>query len=98
MSVQELEGRRSQLLQELSAIGDLRPGSLVSRYRKCGKATAVVLGTAGHGPSWSFTRHVDGKTVTRIVRPNDVERVRAQIAECQRLRRLRVGQRSAMRG
>ena len=90
MSTKELEDRRAQLLQELATIGDLRPGSLVSRYRKCGKPNCRCArdGDPGHGPSWSFTRHVDGKTVTRILKPDDVERVQTQIAECQRLRRL----------
>ena len=90
MSTEELEDRRAQLLQELAGIGDLRPGSLVSRYRKCGKPNCRCAqeGDPGHGPSWSFTRHVDGKTVTRILKPDDVERVQTQIAECQRLRRL----------
>ena len=88
MSMEELEDRRAQLLQELAAVGDLRPGSLVSRYRKCGKPNCRCAreGDPGHGPSWS--RHVDGKTVTRILKPDEVERVQMRIAECQRLRRL----------
>ncbi len=35
--LQELETRRDDLRQQLASIGDLRPGSLVARYRKCGK-------------------------------------------------------------
>ena len=88
MSTEELEDRRTQLLRELAVVGDLRPGSLVSRYRKCGKPNCHCAreGDPGHGPSWS--RYVDGKTVTRILKPDEVERVQTQIAECQRLRRL----------
>ena len=90
MSTEEPEDRRAQLFQELTTIGDLRPGSLVSRYRKCGKPNCRCAreGDPGHGPSWSFTRHVGGKSVTRILKPDDVERV--QRAECQRLRRLTI--------
>ena len=33
----ELETQREHLKRQLSGLGDLRPGSLVERYRKCGK-------------------------------------------------------------
>ena len=36
-SISELEARRDRLRAELGAVGDLRPGTLVERYRKCGK-------------------------------------------------------------
>ena len=43
----------------------------------------------GHGPSFSLTRQVGGKTVTRIIpRGPAVGRTRAQIAECKRFREL----------
>ena len=88
--LQELETRRDELRQQLASIGDLRPGSLVARYRKCGKPYCRCArdGSRGHGPSWSLTRQVAGKTITRIIALSDVARTQAQIAECQRLRRL----------
>jgi hypothetical protein len=83
-------GRRDEIRDELARVGDLRPGSLVGRYRKCGKPTCHCAreGDRGHGPSWSLTRRVGGRTVTRIIPPAAVPRTRAQIAEYQRLRRL----------
>jgi hypothetical protein len=88
--LQELETRRDDLRQQLASIGDLRPGSLVARYRKCGKLYCRCArdGSRGHGPSWSLTRQVAGKTVTRIIPPDAVAQTQAQLAECQRLRRL----------
>lgn len=88
--LQELETRRDDLRQQLASIGDLRPGSLVARYRKCGKPYCRCArdGSRGHGPSWSLTRQVAGKTVTRIIPPDAVAQTQAQLAECQRLRRL----------
>ena len=88
--VEELEKRRDDLRQQLASVGDLRPGSLVARYRKCGKPYCRCArdGSRGHGPSWSLTHHVAGKTVTRIIPPDAVAQTQAQIAECQRLRRL----------
>jgi hypothetical protein len=87
---QELRQRRDAIREELVTIGDLRPGSLVGRYRRCGKPTCHCAreGDAGHGPSWSLTRAVKGRTVTRVVPARAVEATRAQIAEYRRLRRL----------
>ena len=66
----QLEQRRQQLKQALLELGDLRPGSLVARYRRCGKVNCHCAqpGAPGHGPSFSLTRRVDDKTVTRIIR------------------------------
>ena len=88
--LEQLEKRRDGLRQQLASVGDLRPGSLVARYRKCGKpyCRCASDGSRGHGPSWSLTHHVAGKTVTRIIPPDAVAQTQAQIAECQRLRRL----------
>ncbi len=85
-----LEQRRNEIRAELSSMGDLRPGSLVGRYRKCGKANCHCATEAGggHGPSWSLTRRVGGKTVTRIIPPSAVAQTQEQIAEYKRLRRL----------
>ena len=48
----ELEAQRERLKQQLSGLGDLRPGSLVERYRKCGKPNCHCAqpGEPGHGP------------------------------------------------
>ena len=85
-----LKKRRNEIREELASIGDLRPGSLVSRYRKCGKPNCHCAEEegGGHGPSWSLTRKVDGKTVTKIIPPGAVSQTQEQIAECRRLRNL----------
>lgn len=87
---EELRKRRNELREELASVGDLRPGSLVGRLRKCGKANCHCAEEegGGHGPSWSLTRKVDGKTVTRIIPPSAVQQTKEQIAEYRRLRRL----------
>ena len=72
MFTEELEDRRDRLLQELTA--DPRPGSLVRRYRKHGKANCHCAGDHA-GPA-------DGKTATRILKPDDVERVRITDSLC----------------
>ena len=87
---EELRQRRDEIHDELAGIGDLRPGSLVGRYRKCGKPNCHCAREegGGHGPSWSLTRGVGGRTVTRIIPPAAVPQTREQIAEYRRLRRL----------
>jgi hypothetical protein len=87
-TVQKLEQRRAALKVTLAEVGDLRPGSLVERYRRCGKAGCHCAGEGaeGHGPSWSLTREVGGKTITRVIPPDAVPRTRAQIAEYRRFR------------
>ena len=89
-TVQTLEQRRAELKAKLAQVGDLRPGSLVERYRRCGKAGChcAAHGAEGHGPSWSLTREVAGKTITRVIPAEAVAHTRQQMAEYQRFRGL----------
>lgn len=86
----QLRTRRDTLRTALAQVGDLRPGSLVERYRRCGKPTCHCAqpGDRGHGPSWSLTREVAGKTVTTVIPPEAVAPTRAHIAEYHRFRGL----------
>ena len=86
---QDLQGLRDSLKSRLMSLGDMRPGSLVERYRRCGKPSChcAAKDSPGHGPSWSLTRPVHGKTVTKVIPTGPaVERTRAQIAEYKRFR------------
>ena len=79
-----LQQQREQLKSQLSQIGEMRPGSLVARFRKCGKPSChcAKKGVQGHGPSYSLTRPVAGKTVTRIIPAGPaVEQTRQQLEE-----------------
>lgn len=89
-TIQQLETRRKKLKAELAKIGEMRPGSLVERFRKCGKFNCHCADpeSSGHGPSWSLTREVKGKTVTKIIPPEQLERTKAQVAEYRRFRLL----------
>lgn len=86
----ELSRQRRNLHGQLATLGDLRPGSLTARYRKCGKPTCHCAdkGDPGHGPSWSLTWTVKGKTQTRIIPAVAVEQTQAQIAGYRRARSL----------
>jgi hypothetical protein len=83
--------QRDQLKERISQVGEMRPGSLVARFRKCGKPTChcAKKGAKGHGPSYSLTHPVGGKTRTRIIPAGSaVERTQRQMAEYHRFREL----------
>jgi len=86
----ELRGRREALKRELAGVDEMRPGALVGRYRKCGKPSChcAQAESGGHGPSWSLTRVVGGKTITKIIPAAAVGETSAQIAEHRRFREL----------
>ncbi len=90
VTMAQLEQRRDELKRELSRVQDMRRGSLVERYRKCGKASCACAGPQadGHGPCWSLTWQEDGKTSTRVIPAATVERTRSQIQEYRRFRGL----------
>lgn len=81
--------KRAELKAQIAKIGDMRPGSLVEHYRKCGKASChcAQTGSRGHGPQWLVTHAIAGKTVTKVIPAGPaVERTREQIAEYQHFR------------
>ena len=90
LRARQLRERRDEIKAKIAQVEDLRPGSLVERYRQCGKPTCHCAreGDAGHGPSWSLTREVAGKTITTVIPAAAVETTRHQVAEYKRLRSL----------
>jgi hypothetical protein len=89
--LEALQLKRDQIKAQLAQVGDMRPGSLVERYRRCGKRSChcAQKDARGHGPSYSLTHPVGGKTVTRIIpKGAAVEQTRVQIAEYRRFREL----------
>lgn len=90
LSTEELEMRRSMLQEQLARFGDFRLGSLIHRYRRCGKRNCACAdpGHPGHG-GWAVSKNVGGKTVMATV-PNeeDLPEVRRQLEEGRRFWRL----------
>lgn len=90
-SLEALREKRNQLTASLAQVGDLRPGFLTARFRKCGKPNCHCAreGSPGHGPSYSLTHRVGGKTITQVIPQGPaVERAKAQISEYRRFRKL----------
>jgi hypothetical protein len=77
-----LSGHLKELLDRLIALPPFRPGTLTKRFRKCGKKNCRCAkpGHPGHGPCWSLTRAVNGKTKTTVIAQKSVDTVRSQIA------------------
>ncbi len=88
--VEQLEGRRDQIRRQLAGLHEFRRGSLVERYRRCGKSNCrcAQQGAAGHGPSFSLTHAEAGKTITRVIPKQAVEQTRQQLFEYRRFRQL----------
>lgn len=90
ISTEDLEMRRSALQEQLAHVGDLRIGSLIYRYRRCGKRNCVCSepGHPGHG-GWAISRSVGGKTVMVTVKDEeDLPLVRQQLEEGKRFWKL----------
>jgi hypothetical protein len=87
--IKDIEQRRQQLLTAITEIGEMRPGSLVQRHRRCGKVNChcAESGDAGHS-DWILTRGVGGKTMTKSIPVEAVERTQAQIREYRRFREM----------
>jgi len=63
----KLENKYKQLQKELSQIGYICNGSIMSLYRKCGKPKCGCNENpeTKHGPYYIWTRKEKGKTITR---------------------------------
>ena len=78
-----LEQERAETFAQMQALGDMRRGSVVERYRRCGKSPCCCEAAAhpGHGPYYSFTTKVAGTTRTRHLQPGRaLEQVQQEIA------------------
>jgi hypothetical protein len=90
-SLPELLESRSQILQELSQLGDLQPGSISSVTRRCGKSNCHCAQPhdAGHAPQQRLTQKICGKTVTQTLSsPGAVHKAEKEIAEFRRFQSL----------
>ena len=75
---------------ELSAIGDMRPGSLSTQYNVCGKAGCRCKATPPekHGPYYQVSYTRKGKSSSKFVRKEDLPAVRTQLKNYARMKLL----------
>ena len=87
--VQETLGCTAQALPDdagrsLPKVAPLR-GSLQAEWKTCGTLTCRCTRGDLHGPYWSLRWREGGRQRRRYVKPSDLERVRAGLAEWRRL-------------
>lgn len=81
---------RKRLVAAMAAIDAVLPGSVVVRHMRCGKATCRCKAEPPslHGPYIQWTRTVGGKTVTRFLTQEQLERYQPWFDNARRLREL----------
>ena len=84
------ERRQRELATEIAAIGFVLPGSVNVVSRRCGKPNCRCRADPPklHGPYVTWTRKVAGKTVTRRLSAEQLERYRPWFENKRRLREL----------
>lgn len=91
MTINELEKRRTELLEELSHIGDMRSGTISVRYQRCSKSPCICQSPnhPGHGPIYSLSMLVNGKTKMKNYRPGpELAKVELEVESYKRYRKL----------
>ncbi len=84
----EVPPRIRQLVTELAQPQPMRRGSLSERTIKCGKASCACADDprARHGPYFSLTQAVEGKTRSRFLTPEQAAVAQEQIAAGRKFR------------
>ena len=85
-----LQRQIEKVKRDLSALGDLRPGSLSTQYNVCGspgchcKATPPVK----HGPYYQVSYTRKGKSSSKFVKKENLATVRKQLKNYERMKLL----------
>jgi len=90
-SLLELEKRRSEILEQMAALGDFRRGSISATGGRCGTPGCHCHkpDDPGHGPNLRLTYKVRGKTVTEsLPTPAAQRKVEREIAAFRRYQEL----------
>jgi hypothetical protein len=75
---------------QLAALGFVLPGTVLHRHARCGKPSCRCHADppVPHGPFWSWTRKVAGKTVTRRLTEDQLHDYQPWFDNSRRLRAL----------
>lgn len=84
------ESRREQIVAEISRLGLAVPGSITNRMTRCQRARCHCKADPPrlHGPYPTWTRRINGTTITRTLQPEDAEQLRGSLEAHRRLRQL----------
>ena len=86
----DLGAAQQRITSGLAAIDWALPGSIVERRMRCGKRRCRCKNEPPqlHGPYIQWTRTVDGKTVTKLLTPEQLSRYQPWLDNAARLRTL----------
>jgi hypothetical protein len=89
--IQRWKDRIGRIKQELSDLGDMRPGALSEQYNVCGSPTCRCKDPKNpqkHGPYYQLSYTHKGKSTTEFVKKADVSDVKRQLKNYRRFRKL----------
>ncbi len=80
--------RRDRALAQFATLGDLRPGTLLMNFTKCGKpgCRCAVDEAAKHGPHYMINRTLGSKKKSVRLRQDEIETARGELDEYKRFR------------
>jgi hypothetical protein len=86
----EIERQIEKLKRELSALGDLRPGSLSTQYNVCGSPGCRCKATPPqkHGPYYQVSFSRKGKSSSKFIRKEDLPAIRKQLKNYEKMKTL----------
>ena len=91
LTLPELELKRSELVRQITSLGDFRSGSITSIHGRCGKPNCHCHQPhhPGHGPNFRLTRKHKGKTISvTFPSPTALEKARREVAAFHRFQQL----------
>ena len=85
-----LQDRAALITAELAGLGLALPGTLIQRHVRCGwpRCRCHADPPDLHGPYWHWTRKRAGKTISRLVRDDQLDDYRKWLDNHRRLREL----------
>jgi hypothetical protein len=90
-SLDALEQQRADIVNQISALGDLRPGSITPTQGRCGKPACHCHkpNDPGHGPNIRLTYKLNGKSISEsLPDPMAILKAEREIAEFRKLESL----------
>jgi hypothetical protein len=86
----EIERQIEKVKRELSALGELRPGSLSTQYNVCGSPGCRCKATPPkkHGPYYQVSFSRKGKSSSKFIRKEDLPAIRKQLKNYEKLKTL----------
>src|SRR5437867_13309545 len=80
-SIRSLHSRRETLVQRLPPVSAILRGSLIERYKPCGKPGCKCAPGPGHGPKYYLSSSQPGSRPVMVYVPQDFHKTDAQDLE-----------------